>query len=562
MAKRSFHTLLSVAALITSFSTTALSSPAMATTAGDGRPNVVMIVVDDMGFSDLGAFGSEIQTPNLDKLANNGVKLSNFHTTPVCAPTRAELMTGVDHHQTGIGNFPEFRQDNQIGKPGYEGYLNDRVATIAERLQDAGYLTILSGKWHLGIDPKADPARRGFERSFALLNGGHNHFGNEKQIVTAKFVPNAANTYSLNGTHVEPPESFYSSTFFTDELLKLLPDTEETRPFFAYLAFTAPHYPLQAPKEDIARYSGTYDVGYDEIRKRRMKGLVDAKLIDKNIIPHTQTSSTRWNELSAEEKKLQARTMEVYAAMVDNIDQNVGRVVEALKKSGKYDNTIFIFLSDNGPEGTELEKSFLYHELGQAFLESGDNRLESIGSKDSYIWYGTNWAEASSAPFYRFKSFPSEGGTRVAAFFSYPGRGRVGVEHSYISVRDIAPTLFEFGNAIPENPSVSRGKPVIPYQGTSFAPRMMPEPPPAQLSPEFAAGEMFGRRHVREGKWKAIHIPQPYGSGKWELYDMEADPGETSNLAQQHPDITERLIIAWNRYADEKGVVLPVVPGN
>lgn len=559
---KALRTLLSATAMTVSLTSVCIASPAKVNGNIDTRPNIVVIIVDDMGFSDLGAFGSEIRTPNLDKLANAGVKLNNFHTTPVCAPTRAELMTGIDHHQTGIGHFPEFRQDNQIGKPGYEGYLNGNVATIAERLQDAGYLTVQAGKWHLGMDPSANPARRGFERSFALVNGGHNHFGNEGQIVTTKFLPNATNTYTLNGVRIDPPSRFYSSTYFTNQFLKLLPDKKEKRPFFAYLAFTAPHYPLQAPKEDVARYAGKYDVGYDEIRKRRLDNLVKLGLISRDTIAHTQTSPTRWESLSSEEKKLSARTMEVYAAMVDNIDQNVGRVIEALKKSGKYDNTVFVFLSDNGPEGTELEKSFLFSDLGKAMLKSGDNRLESIGSENSYIWYGTNWAEASSAPFSRFKSFPSEGGTRVAAFLSYSKHGRTGVEPSYISVRDIAPTLFEFAKATPQDPTILRGKKVIPYQGTSFMSRVLPAPPSPKISPDFDAGEIFGRRFVREGRWKALHIPQPYGSGKWELYDMEKDPGETRNLADVHSDITERLVKAWNQYAVEKGVVLPVVPGN
>ena len=428
--------------------------------AEETRPNIIVVMVDDMGFSDLGAFGGEIRTPNLDTLANKGVRLTNFHTTPVCAPTRAEFMTGVDHHQTGIGNFPELRQDNQIDKPGYEGFLTDRVVTIAERLKDAGYSTFQSGKWHLGYDPRANPVARGFDHSFTMLGGGHNHFGTDQDRQRPD-LPNVGLVYTLDGKEVKIPAKFYSTDYFTDQFISFLPGAKDKRPFFGYLALTAPHYPIQAPAEDIRRYAGKYDAGYDALRESRLKRMKELGLIPDNVVPHTQTSSKRWVDLTEDEKRIEARTMEAYAAMVDHIDQSMGKLVAELKKRGKYDNTIIMFFSDNGPEGHELDKSFIIPEAGKAMLAAGDNTLDSIGSANSYVWYKSNWAEAGSAPFRLSKSFPTEGGTRVVSFVSYPKHARSGIEPSYISVRDVLPTMLDFAKVKLDNPTEYKGKAVI-----------------------------------------------------------------------------------------------------
>ena len=529
--------------------------------AEETRPNIIVVMVDDMGFSDLGAFGGEIRTPNLDTLANKGVRLTNFHTTPVCAPTRAEFMTGVDHHQTGIGNFPELRQDNQIDKPGYEGFLTDRVVTIAERLKDAGYSTFQSGKWHLGYDPRANPVARGFDHSFTMLGGGHNHFGTDQDRQRPD-LPNVGLVYTLDGKEVKIPAKFYSTDYFTDQFISFLPGAKDKRPFFGYLALTAPHYPIQAPAEDIRRYAGKYDAGYDALRESRLKRMKELGLIPDNVVPHTQTSSKRWVDLTEDEKRIEARTMEAYAAMVDHIDQSMGKLVAELKKRGKYDNTIIMFFSDNGPEGHELDKSFIIPEAGKAMLAAGDNTLDSIGSANSYVWYKSNWAEAGSAPFRLSKSFPTEGGTRVVSFVSYPKHARSGIEPSYISVRDVLPTMLDFAKVKLDNPTEYKGKAVIAPQGISFAQRILPGAPAPQLSPTFAAGEMFGRRYVRDGRWKAVHIPPPTGTGHWELFDIEADPGETNDLAKANREQIGKMVKAWNAYATDKGVIPPIIPGN
>ncbi|MDT0574562.1 arylsulfatase [Croceicoccus sp. F390] len=522
------------------------------------QPNILVILVDDLGFSDIGAFGGEIQTPHLDALATGGLRLTNFHTTPVCAPTRAELLTGVDHHQTGIGNFPELIQDNQKGHPGYEGYLTKRVATIAERLQSAGYSTLMSGKWHLGYDPRANPANRGFQKSFVLLGGGHNHFGQDLPYKIS--IPNAGTKYTENGVVVPTPQPFYSSDTFTDRLISNLPAKAGDKPFFAYLALTAPHYPLQAPPEDIARYKGRYDAGYDALHDERLERQQALGLLKPGTVPHPRSSPVRWTALSPEQKAVEARLMEVYAAMVDRVDQNIGRLVQTLKQRGLYENTIIVFLSDNGAEGHRLDESVIAAEQGKRILASADNRLESIGTAKSYIWYGSNWAEAATVPSRLYKSFPTEGGTRVTAFISGPERVRTGISNTYMSVRDVVPTLLDYAG-VPSGTEVS-GQTVLAPQGRSVRDWLIPGSSDPANDVVVANGEMFGRLYARHGRWKAVMIPPPTGPGTWQLYDVVADPGEINDKAASNPEELAKLKAQWQAYADRTGVVSPQIPGN
>lgn len=522
------------------------------------RPNILLVMVDDMGFSDLGAFGSEIRTPNLDHLAQAGLRLTNFHTTPVCAPTRAELLTGVDHHQTGIGNFPELRQDNQKDAPGYEGYLTDEVATLAERLEAAGYSTFMSGKWHLGYDPRANPAVRGFDRSFVLLGGGHNHFGRDPNY--SAVIPNAGTVYTEDGKTVPTPQPFYSTDYFTQRLIDFLPEKGSDKPFFGYLALTAPHYPLHAPPEDIARYAGRYAAGYDVLRQERLARQKALGLIGQDVEPHPQSEPAPWSGLTPERKQIEARLMETHAAMVDRIDQNMGRLIEALEARGLRENTIIVFLSDNGAEGHQLDKSVIAAEQGKRLLASGDNRLESIGSAKSYIWYGPNWAEAATAPSRLYKSFPTEGGTRVPAFIWNPGRVRSGISGHYVSVRDVLPTLLDFAG-VPITAKVD-GRSVLAPQGRSIRGWLEDAAREPEQADVVANGEMFGRLYARRGNLKAVMIPPPTGPGVWQLYDVVADPGEVHDLAKAQPATLAELEAQWKRYAKDKGVVLPTIPGN
>ncbi|MBK7950058.1 MAG: arylsulfatase [Deltaproteobacteria bacterium] len=523
-----------------------------------GRPNILIVLVDDMGFSDLGAFGGEIRTPNLDALSQAGLRFTQFHAAPVCAPTRAELMTGLDHHRTGIGNFPELRQDNQKDQPGYEGYLIEEVATLAERLSDAGYSTFMSGKWHLGYDPRANPAVRGFDRSFVLLGGGHNHFGRDPNY--SAVIPNAGTVYTEDGERVPTPQPFYSSDYFTRRAIEFLPAKGSGRPFFGYLALTAPHYPLHAPAEDIARYAGRYDAGYEVLREERLARMQALGLVEEGVEAHSPSEPEPWAALSPERRRIEARLMETHAAMVDRIDQNMGRLIDALKERGLYENTIILFFSDNGAEGHRLDRSVIAAEQGKRLLASGDNRLESIGSAASYIWYGSSWAEAATAPSRLYKSFPTEGGTRVPAFLWDPGRVRSGISGQYASVRDVLPTLLDYAG-VPIEASVG-GRSVRAPQGASIRPWVEDAAREPGVDGIVANGEMFGRLYARRGRMKAVLIPPPTGPGVWQLYDVVADPGEVHDLAASEPETLAALEQQWKRYASENGVVLPTVPGN
>jgi len=329
-----FKPLAFIAALAAS--TSALPALADAPTAQD-RSNFLVIVADDLGYSDLGAFGSEISTPHLDALALSGLRLTDFHTAPTCSPTRSMLLSGTDNHRAGLGSMAEFVAPNQKGQPGHEGHLRADVASLAELLAANGYRTLQSGKWHLGLRPEDDPHARGFQHSFTLLQGSHNHFGTD--------IGKGA-TYREDGrTLTSLPANFYSSDTFTDKLIEQLQATskgaEGRKPFLAYLTFTAPHFPLQAPPAEIAKYKGRYDAGFEALREQRLKRQVELGLVDAKAAAHAPAlPNGPWEAYTPEQKRFAARNMEVFAAMVDRVDQNVGRVVAELKRTGEYDNTI------------------------------------------------------------------------------------------------------------------------------------------------------------------------------------------------------------------------------
>jgi arylsulfatase A-like enzyme len=386
------------------------------------RPNFLVIVADDLGFSDLGAFGGEISTPNLDALALAGVRLTDFHTASACSPTRAMLLSGTDHHVAGIGTMAEALTPELAGKPGYEGYLNQRVAALPELLHDAGYFTAMAGKWHLGLTLDRAPWTRGFEQSFALLPGAANHYGFEpvgEYDEQPRLMRSTRSLYVEDASFVEDlPEDFYSSDTFTDKLLQYLDERpDDGRPFFAYLPFSAPHWPLQAPAEVVERYRGRYDAGPDALREQRLARQQALGLLDPSVAAHPVVAPTaEWAALDDEARAFSARTMEVYAAMVERLDWNVGRVIEHLKATGEFDNTFVLFLSDNGAEGALLEALPIFGPDLQRFIRDYyDNSLGNVGRGNSYVWYGPRWAQAATAPSRLYKAFTTEGGIRVSA---------------------------------------------------------------------------------------------------------------------------------------------------
>jgi arylsulfatase len=515
------------------------------------RPNILIIVADDLGYTDLGAFGSEIATPNLDALAAGGLRLTNFHTAPTCAPTRAMLLSGTDNHLAGLGSQEGLITDNQHGQPGYEMYLTDRVVTVATLLADAGYRTYMSGKWHLGTAPESWPAERGFGHSFALLQGGGSHFDQ-----TPISPNNKTATYVENGKPVQLPANFYSSDAYAQRLIDFLAaDTKDPRPFFAYLAFTAPHWPLQAPDETIARYAGHYDEGYDILQERRLAKAKKVGVVAPDTVAGVRPPGLqKWSDLDPQQQRAETRRMEVYAAMIDRMDMNIGRVMAFLDRTGQRANTLIIFMSDNGAEGNRMET---YPSFIPWLAKHYDNRLENIGRRGSFASLGPGWAYAATSPFRLYKGYLSEGGTRASALVNYASlHTKSGINHAYATVMDIAPTLLDLAGVTRPGDRYGNRK-VHPIQGVSMLPMLRGQIDTIHAEDEAIGWELFGRRALHRGRWKVLWLQPPYGNGDWQLYDMISDPGETKDLSSIYPEIRRSLIEAWNQYADNSGVILP-----
>jgi arylsulfatase len=526
-----------------------LAQPAAAQTAPK-RPNFLVIVADDLGYSDIGAFGGEIDTPNLDAIATHGLRLTGFHTAPTCSPTRSMLLSGTDNHLAGLGTMAELIAPNQKGKPGHEGYLRSEVAALPELLSAGGYRTILSGKWHLGLEPAQDPHARGFQRSFALLQGGHNHFGEG-----GVGGPQSA-TYTEDGKVVKSlPKDFYSSDYFATRLIDFLREGEKgkakDKPFFAYLAFTAPHWPLQAPKADIAKYKGRYDAGFDVLRAQRLKRQAELGLIDPATVAHLPVAkSGGWDSLTAEDKRSASRDMEIYAAMVDRLDKDVGRVIDQLKKSGEYDNTVILFLADNGAEGLDVAHTEMVG-INKA-ASAGDNSFDNRGSATSYLSYGPGWAQAATAPSWLYKAYATEGGTRTVSFISYKGFERTGIDKAFLSVADVTPTFLELAK-VPNPEGLFQGRKVEPIRGKSWVSYLEGKADRVYSATDNFGTELFGSRALRQGDWKITDI----GDGKWRLFNLAEDPGETRDLSLEQPARKTELVAAWDAYAKDVGVIIP-----
>jgi len=532
------------------------------------RPNILVIVADDLGYSDLGMMGSEINTPNLDALASSGKLLTNFHVSPTCSPTRAMLLSGNDNHRNGFGSMFGLTSAEQNKQPGYETYFNNHVVSIAALLKDAGYHTYMAGKWHVGLRPPPDldklhtysdkelkpwrdtlPEARGFEAAHYILQGGSSHFGKEGLQAKEPY-----SGFMENGQPVDLPNNFYSSRFYTDKLIEYIDkNKEDGQPFFAYAAYTAPHWPLHAPDEFIEKYANVYDVGYEVIQQQRLTKLKQLGIISAATEAHSGPEIwPSWDELAKELQQREAKKMQVYAAMVDALDHHIGRLIDYLKASGAYDNTFILFFSDNGAEGNNP-----YDLPGNTewIPARFDNTLENIGRHGSYIAYGPGWARVSSTPFRMYKGFVAEGGITTPAIAVYPNRIPASVHSSqFASVLDVAPTLLELAHA-PHPGTQYQGREVLPLQGTSMLSALTNKT--GQVHPDdFVMGfELFNRRAIRKGNWKLLLMNKPWGSGAWELFNLQADPAEQHNQIDKHPEIAQQLLAEWQQYKKENGVI-------
>jgi arylsulfatase/uncharacterized sulfatase len=516
------------------------------------RPNIVVLVADDWGYSDVGAFGSEIATPNIDTLAREGVRFSDFHVTASCSPTRSMLLTGVDNHRNGVGNMPETMPDEHLGKPGYSGVLNDNAITVASLLRDSGYNTYITGKWHLGKTPDTLPNNRGFERSFIQADSGSDNW---EERPYAPLYDKAA--WFENGQPAHLPKDYYSSTFIVDKAMDYIAaDRQDGKPFFAYLGFQANHVPIQAPKDIIDKYRGRYDQGWTALRQARRDRAVELGLIPAGVGLQTMASTADWNALDEHEKRYEARRMEVYAGMAETMDQQIGRFIAHLKATGEYDNTVFVFLSDNGSEPTDpyaIPAIRLWLEMNYT------RELDRLGSKGAFTSIGPSWASAAASPFGGYKFFAGEGGLRTPLIVSgVPGIQSNHIAKTFTHVTDIVPTLLEVAG-VPAHNGEYQGRAVEPLIGSSLMPVLQGTAERVHPEDQAIGYELSGSAALFKGDYKLVKSLKPVGNEQWHLYNIVTDPGETIDLQAQMPERFQRMQADYAEYARVNGVLpMPV----
>ncbi len=522
------------------------------------RPNMVVLLADDWGYSDVGAFGSEINTPHLNQLAQSGVRFSNFHVSASGSPTRSMLLTGVDNHLNGVGNMRETIPQSHVGRAGYLSVLNQRVVTVSSLLQDSGYRTYVAGKWHVGKEPHNLPPARGFDRSLVMGDSGSDNWETGKLYLD---LTDKVYWYD-NGQEAKMPKEFYSSEYYINKTLEYLKaDQNSDKPFFAYIAFQANHIPLQAPHSFIDRYKGRYDKGWDVLRQERRDKAIALGLVPANT-PMAPLPSTHvaWESLSAQDKAYQARRMEVYAAMAEAMDFHIGRLLAHLKQTGEYDNTVFVFMSDNGAEASDPYALA----VGRWWLDRNYNRdLDRLGSKGAYSIIGPQWARAATAPLNTYKFFAGEGGIRVPLIISgVPTQAnhlKNSVKHSLTHVSDVVPTLLDLAGV--QHPGTSyKGETIYPLTGHSLMPVIQGKATRVRGPDEVLGYELSGNRALFKGDYKLLSNLAPVGDGQWHLYNIAQDPGETHDLQHEMPELFQSMQADYAKWAKANGV-LPMPEG-
>jgi len=501
-------------------------------------PNIIVILADDMGFSDVGSFGAEfIQTPNLDRLAEEGLIMTQFYNAARCCPSRASLLTGQYPHTAGMGGMT----DQDVGVPSHYGYLPDNVITISEVLSQNGYHTYTSGKWHIGDEESHRPMNYGFDHCFSFINGAGSYFDNKNYRNKDWPWGGRQLVQMLDNEEFEYPDSgIYKTDLFTDYALEYIQEASDgQKPFFLYLAYTAPHWPLHALPEDIAKYKGVFDVGWDSLRLLRFQNQIESGLIDPKFELSGRTEGVpAWNSLDLADKEKYTRMMEVYAAMIDRMDQNIGRVISQLEKTGQNENTLILFLSDNGGCRGEFIP----------FLEDRFSPQAPIGSPESFIGYGKGWANASNTPFRYYKAQLYEGGIASPFIAWYPGVIDAGqINHSIGHIIDIMATCVDISGAT--YPERKQDQELVPLPVKSFMPLFLGE----TFNQDRALGfEHFDNMAIRRGKWKMVRL----SNGDWELYDMENDRTETRNLIKVADDsLIMSLVKDYNLWMANVGVI-------
>lgn len=518
-----------------------------------GRPNIVLILADDLGFSDIASYGSEIQTPTLSALAANGVSFTNYHTAASCAPSRAMLLTGVSSHRAGVPNIPEMIPPDQARHRHYQGTLAHNVVTVATRLQDEGYHTYMSGKWHLGHTPDLLPGSRGFERTLALADSGADNWEQKPYLP----IYDRANWYA-DGEVYELPDDFYSSRFLVDKAIEFVASNAgDGKPFFAYIPFQAVHIPVQAPQEYIDRYMGVYDGGWTALRQQRHTRAVELGIIPAGSAMAEMSTTEDWSALSLERQRYESKRMAVYGAMVESMDHNIGRFIDYLKSIGRYDNTVFIFTSDNGSEATGLadQGSFLNRQI---IARQGYNAdYSTLGLKGSMNTIGPSFASASVAPLGYYKFYVGEGGMRVPLIISgKPVLRKQQFSNAFTYATDIAPTILDLAGA--RAPSTYYGgRKVEPMTGRNLLPLLNSSADRVYSEQDYVGYELAGHGTLFQGDYKIVLNRKPIGDGQWRLFNIVKDPGETRDLSTAMPARLQRMLGLYQRFEQENGV-LPV----
>ena len=514
----------------------------------DLRPNVVVILVDDAGLTDFAPFGGEAQMPNIQTLADRGSKFSNYHTSPLCAPSRAMLLTGIDNHRTGIATIPEVLSENQVDQPGYSMFFEPGVRTLADRLKAAGYGTYMTGKWHLGGREQDLPNGHGFDRSFALDASGADNWEQKPYMGYYDFAP-----WYEDGKPADLPEDFYSSKFIVDRMISYLDSdqqSEQRQPFFSYLAFQAIHIPVQAPREITDRYNGVYDQGWHKLRESRQQRAIELGLIPADApLAKIPANSQDWESLSAEDKALYARAMQVQAAMLESMDTHIGRFLEYLKVRGELDNTLFIVTSDNGPEPSyPLAVSGMQQWMR---LNGYNHSIDNLGEKGSMVAIGPEWANASASPLNMFKFYAAEGGIRVPLIIAGPAIAQQTWQPAMTMVTDITPTVLDYLEISDQQANA------VAITGRSMMPLLEGSASAIYGDDEAIGMEVSGNSALIKGDYKLTRNTPPHGDNIWRLYNLAVDPGESHDLRAQQPQRYNQMMADYSLYETEFGVIPP-----
>ena len=523
-------------------------------------PNVVLILADDLGFSDLASYGSEIHTPSITALAEQGVSFTNYHTGANCAPSRAMLLTGVDSHRAGVPNIPEMIPPAQATYSHYAGTLSHNVVTVATLLQDAGYHTYLAGKWHLGQTADKLPSRRGFERTLALADSGADNWEQKPYIPIYK----NANWYA-DGEEYQLPDNFYSSRFLVDKTIEFIDSNKDDgQPFFAYVPFQAVHIPVQAPQKFIDRYMGVYDQGWNALRQQRLVRAIALGVVPADTMIVQMASTADWEALSPKRQAYEAKRMAVYGAMVEAMDHHIGRLVEYLKAIGEYDNTVFIFTSDNGAEAMGLPRQNSWRNTLILAAQDYNADYETLGLKGSFNTINPGFASAAASPLAYYKFYVGEGGLRVPMIIA---GGPVAIKNQFSNasayVTDITPTILSLAEV--EHPHGLKrgrfgGRKVEPMIGRSLAPLIEGRVESVHGTDNAVGFELAGHGALFMGDFKIVFNRGTQGDSQWHLFNIQVDPGETRDLSTENPAQLQLMLNRYQQYIDDNNI-LPVPAG-